>query len=196
MAEESRRLAALVPETHRPDAIVFIARGGLVIGQAMAEVFQCPLCAVKAVREGSRWKEAVTPVLRLVPRSMRIWMREREVRSGIHAAHTARDVRFLTPVPDVNRILLVDDSVDTGTSMQQVCAALQAHCPAAIVEIAAINVFAKSEALIHTDYAIYRDTLVSTPASADNCEHEAFLRRWEAYEMTIAPARGGAGVPL
>lgn len=169
----------------QPDLVVFIARGGLPIGQAIATQCGCPMVGVRAEREGGRLKEHLTPILWRIPKRLRTHLRELELRSGVHRRHTARKVMFLQSLPLAERVLIVDDSIDTGASMRQVCAAVAKHLPQAELRTAALNVFSASDAVIHTDACLYYDTILSTPASADHAEHAAFLELWQAYETAV-----------
>jgi len=169
----------------QPDLVVFIARGGLPIGQAISASCGCPLVGVRAEREGGRLKEHLTPLLRRIPKRLRTHLREIELHSGVHRRHTARRVTFLQPLPVAQRVLVVDDSVDTGASLRQVCDAVAAQLPQAELRTAALNVFSASNDVIHTDACLHYDMILSTPASADSAEHTAFLELWQSYEKTI-----------
>lgn len=169
----------------QPDLVVFIARGGLPIGQAISASCGCPLVGVRAEREGGRLKEHLTPLLRRIPKRLRTHLRELELRSGVHRRHTARRIAFLQPLPEAGRVLIVDDSVDTGASMQQVRDAVAARLPQAELRTVALNVFSASRAVIQTDACLHHDTILSTPASADSAEHASFLALWQAYEKTL-----------
>lgn len=153
-----------------------------MIGQVISDHFSCSLYSVKAFRKGGRLKRIASKFLKYVPKNIKKKMREREVNSAIHEHHVERHVKLLEIVPTTcSRILVVDDSVDTGASVFQVKELLMQHFDGAEVRIAAINVFTKSEKTIHTDYFIYKDTMIMTPASADSSEHEEFLHLWNNY---------------
>lgn len=175
-------LAIKVSKDYTPDCVIFIARGGVLIGQVASGYFSCPLYAVKAFRKGSRLKRVISMFLKYIPKNIKRKLREREMNSTVHQRHSERNVKFLETIPSTyHHILLVDDSVDTGASALQVKDLLMRHFQNAEVRIAAINVFTKSEKIIHTDYFIYRDAMIMTPASVDSPEYEEFVHLWDDY---------------
>ena len=50
------------------------------------------------------------------------------------------------------------------------------------IRIAGLNVWKKSDELIHTDYALYKNTIIKAPMSKDSDEYELFLREYQEYQ--------------
>ena len=77
---------------------------------------------------------------------------------------------------NIQRILVVDDSVDTGHSMKQVVDAISSGFNNVEIKIAGLNVWDKSRSIIDTDFALYKDTVIKTPMSKDSKEYKEFMK--------------------
>lgn len=181
LQSESRDLAARVEETFHPDAVIYIARGGYLIGKEIADHFGVPCAGIHAEREGNSAKDSLAPILRRFPHWLTKLLREMELRSGVHKVKTERHIywdeedRKHLEGKSLRNVLLVDDSVDTGYSMAQVKEKLlEDFGPAVIIKTAALNLWAKSIEVCPTDYYNYRDTILVTPMSKDSDEYPAF----------------------
>ena len=186
LAAESRELAEDIGKTYQPDLVIYIARGGYLIGEEMAVYFQVPLVGIHAEREGGGLKDKVAPILRLLPSWLTKILREMELSSGVHKVKTERHVYWdeadfkRVKKQGITNILLVDDSVDTGYSMAQVKNKVQEDFGDVVtVKTAAINVWTKSEAICPTDYRSYTDTIIATPMSKDSQEYPDFERMYD-----------------
>ena len=56
LREESLKLAAVVEREYKPDLVVYIARGGYLIGKDVADYFQVPCVGIHADRRGGGLK--------------------------------------------------------------------------------------------------------------------------------------------
>ena len=121
--KDSRIIAKQVRDSFAPDAIVAIARGGLTFGHALANALD---------------------------------MRTIFSINSIHYADTQKlDTIDVFNIPDLelyNRILLVDDIIDSGDSMVEIKRVLEEKYPNAEIKTAVI--FYKSKALIQPDFKI------------------------------------------
>jgi len=187
LAKVSREFAEKVAADYQPDLVVFIAKGGYIIGRSFSAYFACPLVSVTASRQGGRFKEWLHPLLRLLPEPVKLYLRKREVASTFHQRQSERLIvqNFLPERFAAKRILLLDDSVDTGATAQAAWRAMAKLYPSAHVKFAALNVFSKSGAVFAVDYYLYRDTILKLPGSVDSREYKEFLR---LYEMFIESA--------
>ncbi|WP_288803429.1 phosphoribosyltransferase [uncultured Dialister sp.] len=180
LREESLKLAAVVEREYKPDLVVYIARGGYLIGKDVADYFQVPCVGIHAERRGGGLKEKVAPLLRILPASLKKALREVELKSGVHKVDTERnefwdrdDFDTISSM-NIKNILIVDDSVDTGYSMLQVRNRINADMGQVNIKVAAINVWSKSYTVCKTDYSNYKDTIISTPMSKDSQEYPIF----------------------
>ena len=84
----------------------------------------------------------------------------------------------------VKKILIIDDSVDTGASMLSVYNAVRDAFPASEIYTYALNVFTESEKLIKIDFFTIRDSIIRTPMSKDSQEHGEFLKMCSEHGIT------------
>lgn len=171
-----------IKPAYAPELVIYIARGGYIIGRAMQAGFEVPLVGIGAARQGNSVKEYMFPILAVMPRKICNVMRRMEVRSGVHRRQSDRQIRFHKELanianPDaVTKILLVDDSIDTGHSMRQVRAHVARKFPHAEIRIFVLNEMTSQQPVIRADYVLYRDTALRTPMSKDSGEYYTFKK--------------------
>lgn len=180
LKNESKSFAERIKAVYMPDIIVYIAKGGFIIGKVFQNVFDVPLVGVDAVRQENKVKEALSSLLKRLPKSVLIFLRKIEVISGVHEKNEERNVKIHQSVSEVERdlikkILIVDDSVDTGNSVKAVADEMEQLFPGAEIRIAALVVWDKSKGKINTDYFIYENSLLRSPMSKDSKEYKQFL---------------------
>ena len=83
---------------------------------------------------------------------------------------------------DYKKILIVDDSADTGLSLLKAKHEIQKLTPESEIKIFCYCVISLSEKRIDVDYFKYRDTIVITGTSRYSDEHEAFLDELERWK--------------
>ena len=126
-------------------------------------------------------KEIISPLLRILPQSVKRSLREMELNSGVHKVDKERNI-FWDPMDahliknnsGITNILLVDDSVDTGYSMLQVKDKIYSDLGTVVIRTAAINVWSKSAKVCETNYCNYKNFIIMTPMSKDSKEYPEF----------------------
>ena len=77
------------------------------------------------------------------------------------------------------KILVVDDSIDTGHSMKQVVDFVRQHFTKAEIRIFVLNEMTGQEPIIKADYTLFRNTIMRTPMSSDSREYYKFLKLYK-----------------
>lgn len=165
--------------------MVFIAKGSYIIGDVISKYFNVPLIEIHAVREGNKLKNLVSPVLKLIPKSVKNYLRKKELQSGVHNKNSERRVyleKGKDKLEDAENILVVDDSVDTGHTAKQVCDYILRHYENKIVRFASLNVFEDSERVFKVHYSLYRNHIMIGPWSKDSKEYRQFVKRYEQWK--------------
>lgn len=164
--------------SRRFDAIIGIAEGGVHVSRAMWEAE--PSIAkenfwMKASRPSTRYKTGViATILHALPNHINNQLRILE--SKILAKNKGKDNikvtipeqlrEFIAATP--RRVLLVDDSVDSGNSMKSSVEALLAVNPGTKITTAAITITTLSP-IISADYFLFNNqTLIRYPWSKDS----------------------------
>ena len=167
LREKSYELAEVVKSSYQPDMILFIAKGGYLIGRYIGERIGAPIVPVYAERQASGLKKLVSPLLKILPQFVKLFLRKMEVKSGVHNTIKERQVSF----PGCNgeaglyenkRLLIVDDSVDTGGSI-----------------VSVINELNKMR--LPEYYNLFSNTIMITPMSNDSKEHSQFIKMYNMY---------------
>jgi hypoxanthine phosphoribosyltransferase len=129
-------LARIVHDSgYRFDQVLCLARGGLRIGDVFSRLFKVPL----AILSTSAYREAAGTV-----------------RGAIDIAHA-----ITSPAgPLAGRILLIDDLVDSGVTLERVQAHLGEHFPA-VNEVRSAVIWYKACSVMTPDY--YVDFLQDSP---------------------------------
>lgn len=199
LRRDSHAWAKRIALSYKPDCVVYVAKAGFVIGYEIADELNIPLIGVITVREkGNKIKDLVAPFVRKLPDFVRNFLISMELKSGIHKRSKERTISWVdsecrSDKQEYKRLLVVDDSVDTGYSLLAVYDLLKKAFPNAEIKTAGLNVWDKSKAVFETDYCLYRNTLIKAPMSKDSQEYGEFMKVYEDYRCKNL--RSGGGVP-
>ncbi|MER2105653.1 MAG: phosphoribosyltransferase [Solibacillus sp.] len=175
--------SAMSKMKYKPDRIVFVSKGAYLIGKYLSDMNNIPLIECHAKRQGNKLKSYVAPSLKILPQKLKVFLRKLEINKGTHTQKSERNVFTninLTEKDWLNeKILIVDDSVDTGNTLKQVKDYLLENSGATDIKILAINVFHSSNEIITVDYYIYKDTMINGPWSNDSKYNKQFLLAYE-----------------
>ena len=132
-------------------------------------------------------KKIVSPFLKLIPKKIKMYLRNKEVKSNIHDKNYQRKVIYdaekWSKYKNCKNIILVDDSVDTGYSIKACKEKIEKFFPNSDIKVAAFNCFEKSRNVITTDYNIYKETMINGPWSNDSKYHKEFLEVYNNWEL-------------
>lgn len=171
---------------YKYDLVIFIASGAYLIGEHLSQLNHVPLIEISAKREGGKIKKYFSFILKLIPKKIRLLLRKKELNSGVHENNTERKVYYDTEIWEkykkCKNILLVDDSIDTGYSMDSCYSQIRKHFNKARVKIAALNYFEKSKKIIKCDFHIYKDTILIGPWSNDSRENKRHTKLYEEWK--------------
>lgn len=171
-ASECRRLAEDISKSgFTPEHIIGIRTGGEFVVWEMQPSFpESEITFVGVQRPSTPRKERVGKLLRLLPLKLLDFMRKVEacvLSLKRHKTIPAVDIRLDRETHLPNKILIVDDAVDSGTTLSAVVEAVGRVCPNADVRTAVITV-TTSNPKIQPDFALYRNkTLIRFPWSID-----------------------------
>lgn len=183
-ADDFRRLCeALAGEVHpfRPDLVVGIQTGGAYVAEAMlARLGHPAYVAVRAQRPATRVKEKVrlgALVARLprgvadILRWVEVEFRERGLRrtpaeDAVIDFSAAQADELRAAAAPARRILVVDDTIDSGRTLSGVTRAVRATAPEAEVRTAVLA-STWSNPPVRADHCLFDRTLLRLPWSLD-----------------------------
>ena len=183
LEEENKKLYKIIQEdNYNYDLVIFIAKGAFLIGKDLSEYNKSKLIEVFATRKGNKFKNLFKLILKILPSCIKKNLRQLEIKSGIHKKKAERKVSFNENVwkkyENKNKILLVDDSVDTGNSINLTKNAIEKFFKDAEIKVAALNVFDEGLKNSHIDYYLYNNTMLSGPWSDDSKENKKYLQEY------------------
>lgn len=182
--EECQKWALEIKKEYNPDLIIYIAKGGYLIGKSFSEFFKVPLIGIKTERTGNKIKSFLTPLILKLPTKICDILRIIELKTNLHNRYKERKIKVnLTfnklDKNKIKKILIIDDSVDTGYSMKAVFNEIKKSFLNAEIKLAAINVWEESIKTINIDFCIYKNTIIRTPMSKDSKEYSTFLKLYK-----------------
>lgn len=175
----------ILSSDYKFDLVVFIAKGSYTIGKKLSELGNCPLLEIKATRKGNKLKKIISPFLKLIPKKIKMYLRNKEVKSNVHEKNIERNVIYnvekWSKYKECKNIILVDDSVDTGYSIKACKEEIERFFSNSNIKIAVFNYFEKSEKIIKVDYSIYKEMMMNGPWSNDSKYHKDFLKEYDNW---------------
>ncbi|PGT18404.1 MULTISPECIES: phosphoribosyltransferase [Bacillus cereus group] len=181
---ESKKLAVKIEKEFQPDVVIFIAKGSFLIGQTISEYLRVPLLEIHAVRKGNKLKEFIKPVIKIIPKSLKEYLRRKEIQSGVHNQNIDREIYFdksKYEMGKINKILVVDDSVDTGHTANQVVKYLGNIYSETEIKFASLNYFKDSVNIFSVDYSLYEDYILIGPWSNDSKYNKEFIGLYDQW---------------
>lgn len=178
------QLMHLVETDYAPNLIIGIRTGGLFVAEAMRRAASTPrpILALTCRRTGTAVKSRL-PMLRTIltalPRPTLDLLRRIEHRltvvprksqanlPHIDPAEIDAIARWMTTCSVPARVLVADDAVDSGTTLQSVLQHLHAICPPKTVIRSAAITQTLEQPAVRPDYVLFHGTLCRFPWSFD-----------------------------
>lgn len=184
---KTKKWAREILSEYSPDMIIYVAKAGFLIGKGFSETMECPMIGVETVREkGNGLKSQIAPLIGKLPLFVRNMLITIELKSGVHKKNDYRKVNMLDEISQlevtkINKILVVDDSIDTGNSILAVKDYISTIFRNAEIRVAGLNVWDMSKEKVFTDYALYKNTIIKAPMSKDSKEYDVFMKIYNNY---------------
>ena len=182
LEKENKKLFSLVKKKYDFDCIIFIAKGAFLIGKSLSDLAGVPLLEIFATRKGGKLKKTLNPILKIIPEKLKIYLRKKEMNSNVHTKNSDREIKYDTEKWEkhkkAKRILIVDDSIDTGYSALLVKEAISKFFSKSDVKFAVINYFDKAKDVFEPDFYLYKNTMIKGPWSNDSKENKEFLKKY------------------
>lgn len=186
--EDCYKWAEEIGRSYHPDIIVFLAKSGFLFARPLAEYFTCDMADISVSRPSNQGKDKIRKYIPRMPKPILHFALKSKFAYGYHDKNSERAVKITKKFADVDfaqyqKILIVDDSVDTGWSMCKVVELLQeraAHCE---IRVAGYCMIAMSQTRVKTDFVRYKDTIVVTATSRYSPEYQRFLQEYENWNQ-------------
>ena len=166
------------------DLIVFVARGSYIIGADLSKFRDVPLLEIKCSRIGKIIKNSIKPLIRYLPNSILLELRKKELQKRMNPKKALDNVDFekdiFSKYKERKRILLVDDSIDTGNTIKECEKALHNYFENSEVKSASLNVMLDSQK--YPNYFLYADTMLRGPWSSDSKENKQYMLQYKTWK--------------
>ena len=166
------------------DLVIFIAKGAYLIGDNLAKLQSTPLLEITASRKGSKLKGLLSPFASRIPQSIRKKLRKSEMEKGVYAKDPERNISYdatkYQQHENATKILLVDDSIDSGLSIIAAKNKLEQLFPNAIIKTVVFNTMQK--AAIRPDFNLCEDTMICGPWSSDSKEYKTARQSYNVWK--------------
>jgi hypoxanthine phosphoribosyltransferase len=165
-----------------PDVVIGIPTGGSYIGKIILKELNNKdifYAEIKIQRNSTKRKEIkiVRYILKRIPRFLTNWIRMLEseallIKSKVRKSQKIEHIEFDNKTDYIlkqgnKNILLVDDAIDSGTTLNIIYSYIETHYPANKIKIAVITV-TNNKPLIDADYYLYHNrVLIRFPWSND-----------------------------
>ncbi len=154
----------------QPDAIVAVPRGGCYVADAGWHDLPIYEVSLRRPADGNRAiKSFIGHTVARLPLRFRDWLRRMDARHLVKRTDHMADTTIIVPELPVtaNRILVVDDAVDSGATLRAVISKLTATYPDKEIKTAVITVTAEAPVFMPDYYLYHNSTLVRMPWSID-----------------------------
>ena len=185
--DDCRKWAEEIGQEYEPDAIVFIAKSGFLFAEAMAEKLQVPMADVSAGRPGNDGKDIIARIVPKMPRFLLALALSSKAQICYNRENSERNVVVSERLRKLcdrrpKRVLVVDDSIDTGWTVLKVKEELARMMSDAEIRIAGYCVLTSSEDMVRADYFRYKNRIVVTATSRYSAEYRFFLDEFEEWK--------------
>lgn len=184
---DCRLWAREIADSYRPDLVIFIAKSGYLFAKPMCEVFRCEMVDLLVERPGSGAKDKLKSIMSFLPqeaidkilssRMMYTFNEKKEDRS-ITETDSFRAIKN----KEFSNILIIDDSVDTGWTIEKTIPVVQNNFKKANIKIASYSVIRYSKKRVTIDFSRIEDTIVITSTSRKSDEYDDFIKSYEKWE--------------
>jgi hypoxanthine phosphoribosyltransferase len=187
IVDESRKLAKKIENDFVPEVVLFVAKGAFYMGKEIAEYFGIPFLEIFANRKKgiiSLIKKKLSIILTIIPSSMKKKLRIMEIYSNVNSKNFSRNVYMESAneseLLKYKKILLVDDSIDTGCTIIEVLNYLKPYNLE--IKIASLNIFDFSKNKIRGTYYSFENTLLNCPWSKDSYYYSDFMEEYSNWK--------------
>ncbi len=174
----------IVRNNYKYDLVIFIAKGSYPIAKSLSDNSGVPLLEISATRKGGKIKKILKPFMRIVPKKILISLRKNEMNSTYHEKNNERNIVFsekkYQQYKNCKKILLVDDSIDSGHSIIEVRKELEKFFDNVEIKVAVFNVMNKST--IKPEFTLYEDTMICGPWSSDSKYYNTFIKEYKEWK--------------
>jgi hypoxanthine phosphoribosyltransferase len=164
--------------------ILYIERAGRLPGYLLQSRLGGSISGVRTERPRNLLKELLSPLIPFIPLGIRDKLRKGELRA--YQRLSKRKVEFKEELPhSQTHLLVIDDSIDSGYSVQAVLKTLlEKGFARNRIKIGAINTTLQSHA-VDPDFLCFENQIISFPWSRDSMERKTYLQLYRNCPQSL-----------
>lgn len=184
-----------------PDLVVFLAKSGFIFGKVLSDVFGCPLVDIRVSRVGNSGKDAIAKAIPWIPWPVLSRVLKSKHMYAFNDNNNEREVEVSERFQAINyseikRILVVDDSVDTGWSALAALNVVKDVAPECEIKIASYCTIDARQLKVKVDFSRYHNTIIVTSTSRYSAEYQSFLKEFEEWKHGARDASQQCSIEL
>lgn len=170
----------------KPDLVLFIATSGFLFAKPMAKQFGCDIVDIRVSRIGNKIKDRLKSLIKCIPQKIILALVSSQLKYYFNDKKCERTVqitpRYQAAVRHLyKKILIVDDAVDTGWTMNTIKEKVKKDFPAAEIKTAAYMVSDFSGKHIKIDFWKYKNEIVLNPTSRKIEGYQEYIDSYKAW---------------
>jgi len=172
-----------------PDEIIYIEKAGFLIAEKISQVLKISLIhPCSASRNLTKLKKNNSLLLAKLPDWLNSFLRILEVRTKLYKVNTNREIKITNKINPNSKILIIDDSIDTGHTVLSLVTFLVNHgVQRSNIKIAVINILSTKylKPVILPEYFLFKNIHIQYPWSSDSKEYQNYLKIYEKLKIMI-----------
>ncbi len=176
-----------IASVYQPDLLIFIAKSGFLFAKPMVSVFGCQMAEIAASRPQSAAKDRAGGIIRHIPEKIILTILSSPFMYWFHEHKRERKIKVPGRLVQEaerphHKILLVDDSVDTGWTIFHVKKIIRTYFPKAEVKTAGYALIEYSRKRVEVDFYRHKNKVILTATSRKSKQYDGFIRDYEEWE--------------
>ena len=186
--QDCKLWAEQIRKEYKPDIVLFIAKSGYIFGSVLSNEFDCPLIYVTVSRPNNKKMDVIKRFFPKVPRNFLSYYLKKKVSNKNYPQKTERFIQKnnsldVLHTDQYSKVLIIDDSVDTGWTLNKVIDMLRNEGYEGMIKTASYCVLSQAVERTNIDFYRFMDRIVVTATSRYSSEYNMFLSDYEKWKQ-------------
>jgi hypoxanthine phosphoribosyltransferase len=187
--DECRDWAKEIKANYSPDLIVFIAKSGFLFGRVLGDNLECDIVDVSISRPHNGRLDIIKKYVPNIPKWMLAYYLTKKVSRATYANEGKRMVSSNERLDSIDfnyvkKILIVDDSVDTGWSLNKAVEYIRSKGYQGELKVASFCVLSQAFERSTVDFYRHLDSIIITATSRYSKEYTEFIHDYEGWKRS------------
>lgn len=174
-----------VIDNYEFDLIIYVAKSGFLLADTLSNLTGIDFVEIKSERQYLTNKD--DRLIKLISHLPNVAVKALKITERKLNFYDDNDERYLSYDKDEfeekspSKILIVDDVVDTGYTVEKIKEEISKVYEDSIVKVAVLSYFDDRNAK-KPDFYLYENTVLSAPWTIDSKEYQAFIKKYNRYK--------------